>query len=469
MHPASIKTAATWGAALVAAVVLIGEITDAVSNVASLPTWTRWILFTCACLCWISLEYYSKHGLPWRLRHGRNPIGFVIGARHRLAFAGLVVLVGALLIRDLLRDSEKSLVRAEATSIPDVESGAESNLVFSLEISGVSKQAQDDLDNLIADANADKYKSALVKLKAWEEKHGASDATGAWSAMFSALAASERAKTGAFRCPSGAVLVPGGYVVFKVDLSSSQDRIVFLSPYCLDQAEVTVADYAACVRRGKCVSASIRMESRYAEVASDDSSLHALCNGERADRYRHPINCITRDEAAGYCIAQDRNLPTEAQWQLAAEYGHSGARYPWGAEPPGPELVNACDSSCRDLGAQLRQQWDVLFFESDGYAATAPVGSFKKGYSSLGVQDLAGNVAEWVADEDGQYVPGNYVDPMPTTSTRDAADKEYVVRGGDWQSSSEYQLMTDVRAEQPAWVREPGIGFRCAHEAQEKL
>lgn len=41
--------------------------------------------------------------------------------------------------------------------------------------------------------------------------------------------------------------------------------------------------------------------------------------------------------------------------------------------------------------------------EDDGYATTAPVGSFPKGRSRYGLDDVIGNVMKWVEDWDGPY------------------------------------------------------------------
>ncbi len=68
--------------------------------------------------------------------------------------------------------------------------------------------------------------------------------------------------------------------------------------------------------------------------------------------------------------------------------------------------------------------------EIDGYAATAPVGSYESGKSPFGLYDMAGNVWEWVKD----WVKSNYysVSPVNNPECTDGSSGWKVVRGGSW-------------------------------------
>ena len=68
---------------------------------------------------------------------------------------------------------------------------------------------------------------------------------------------------------------------------------------------------------------------------------------------------------------------------------HGCAHLPWGHGFDGSRL-NYCDASC------TLEHKDAS--TDDGYAQTAPVGSFPSGASPYAALDMAGNVWEWVAD-----------------------------------------------------------------------
>jgi formylglycine-generating enzyme required for sulfatase activity len=61
----------------------------------------------------------------------------------------------------------------------------------------------------------------------------------------------------------------------------------------------------------------------------------------------------------------------------------------------------------------------------DGYAATAPVGSFDA--NPWGLHDMHGNVMEWVQDRYGAYGAALAVDP-----TGGKKSKFRILRGGAW-------------------------------------
>ena len=260
-------------------------------------------------------------------------------------------------------------------------------------------------------------------------------------------------------CPDDMVAAPGG-TFWMGSRSDDEDEAkpiheVTLAAYCIDRTEVTVAAYTACVARGACESALAGVK---VAVWSDEKiKLWAqFCNGERADRGTHPINCVDWHQAKAFCSAAGKRLPTEAEWEYAAR-GTDGRRYPWGDEPPTETRLNACGGECRVLGAQLGQTWQTLYEGSDGWDRTAPVGTYPAGASALGVLDMGGNVSEWVADTYGPYHPEPQTGP-----TGAARGTDRVVRNNDWESFIARETRATHRAPLPAAVRTPYVGFRCA-------
>lgn len=95
--------------------------------------------------------------------------------------------------------------------------------------------------------------------------------------------------------------------------------------------------------------------------------------GYPADKADHPVVFVSWVDAQAYAKWAGCQLPTEAQWEKAAE-GPLGLRYPWGKDWK-PKL---CRNNSREGGG-----------------TTAPVMEFPKGASGYGTYQQIGNVWEW--------------------------------------------------------------------------
>ncbi len=226
-------------------------------------------------------------------------------------------------------------------------------------------------------------------------------------------------------CPIGMRLIPAGMFDMGSTTVADEQPIhgVRLSAFCLDETEVTVSAFRACVATGAC----------------EAPGTEPRCNWMVAARDEHPVNCVAWQEALTYCQWRGATLPTESQWEYAARVA-SSRTYPWGNDAPGSQL-------CWSGGGTTR-------------TSTCPVRSFPLGNSPFGISDLAGGVWEWVADWSGPYTgaAGVYVsDPTgPTSGTA------RVIRGGTWDNT----LANDVRAANRfllmPLLRDVHVGMRCA-------
>ena len=101
----------------------------------------------------------------------------------------------------------------------------------------------------------------------------------------------------------------------------------------------------------------------------------------------HPVVHVALRGVEAYCAWAGTDLPTEAEWEVAARGGLDGAVFTWGDEE-------------RPNGEIMANTWQGHFpwqnTTADGYVATSPVGSFPA--NGYGLLDMAGNVWEWTKD-----------------------------------------------------------------------
>ncbi|MEP7126401.1 MAG: SUMF1/EgtB/PvdO family nonheme iron enzyme [Byssovorax sp.] len=242
------------------------------------------------------------------------------------------------------------------------------------------------------------------------------------------------------------VRVTAGTFRMGAELGAAVERPaheVTLAGFSIDLTEVTVAAYRLCVDADRCAP-SIKF---------------GQCNWGREGRDDHPINCVDWAQAKAFCAWVGKRLPTEEEWEYAAR-GRDGRRFPWGDSPPGPRLLNACDKEC-GLARERAQgpSGPLLFPESDGWATTAPVGSYPEGESAFSARDLAGNVWEWTSSPLCAYTaaPASVSATTPDRCT----DARKVTRGGGWSDGAAGDLESTARVGEDPTSWAENRGFRC--------
>ena len=172
---------------------------------------------------------------------------------------------------------------------------------------------------------------------------------------------------------------------------------------------------------------------------------------------RHPVIQVSSAEAEKFCVwlsqrdGRKFRLPTEAEWEYAAR-GLDDRAYPWGEE-----LDQNCYANFADANTNF--PWRDISI-NDGFAETAPVGSFPRGSSPFGIEDLSGNVFEWCFD---YYEAYRGKDSVNRRGPLNGAQRIY--RGGSWRSKASSLRASARHFNNPACSTND-VGFRLVCEVE---
>ncbi len=212
------------------------------------------------------------------------------------------------------------------------------------------------------------------------------------------------------------ILIPAGsYYSGPVPAAGKAARplAVELPAFYIDRYEVTNRQFKKFVE-----ATGYKAQGNWEEAATDD-------------RLDHPVIRVSFYDCEAYAHWAGKRLPTADEWEKAARGGDLRL-YPWGGTEPDYTRFNCVES---------------------GLSNTAPVGSFPKGASPYGVEDMAGNVWEWV---DTWFIPYG--------ATEDYAPLTKVIKGGSRSDSAADCMLIQEHGVLPEQGRLANSGFRCVFD-----
>ena len=249
------------------------------------------------------------------------------------------------------------------------------------------------------------------------------------------------------KAPEGMVKIPGG--VFKFhgthgdDFISypeyNQDSTYLMPDYFMDRFPVTNKEFK------KFMDATHYLPS---------DTLNFLKNwkdGNYPDGEENfPVVYVSYEDAMAYAAWADKRLPTEVEWQYAAQTSHLN-EWPWKQKKP---VTWQSETITNTLTVMKPKGLDSTLCNL-GNGKMYPVGKYKKGANPFGLQDLVGSVWQLTNDE---YQSDSYrYIMMKGGSYFNPSSSWWYVQGGPRPLTYRQYLL---RVSQ-GFERNATVGFRC--------
>ena len=270
-------------------------------------------------------------------------------------------------------------------------------------------------------------------------------------------------------CPEGMVFISGGTFRMGDDsLKFPEERSapnVSVSSFCIDQHEITNAEFAKFVKATdyKTVAEIPLSKEEFPDLPDEQRLAGSLVfqppkedaqqvaflswwswtvganwqhpfgeNSSIKGKDNYPVVHIAYKDAEAYAKWINKSIPTEAQWEYAARGGLDGATYAWGDQ----------------YSEKKANTWQGIFpffnTKADGYKGLAHVGSFPP--NGYGLYDITGNVWEWTSDffEFGHDRMAHQHNPIASDRHKSFDPKKpdesvlHVIKGGSYLCAPNY-------------------------------
>lgn len=177
-------------------------------------------------------------------------------------------------------------------------------------------------------------------------------------------------------------------------------------------------------------------------------------------RPNDPAVHISYTDAEAYAKWAGKRLPTEAEWEYAAQGGKGQQAYYWGSvlKPGGKWMANIYQGNFPDANTS-----------EDGYDGVSPVRSFPA--NGYGLYDMDGNVWEWCSDfyRSDYYSKSDVANPKGPDDSYDPDEPglvKRVQRGGSFLCSDQYciRYKPGSRGKGEVNSASDNLGFRCVRD-----
>jgi len=231
--------------------------------------------------------------------------------------------------------------------------------------------------------------------------------------------------------PTDMVLIPGATFSFGVSPNEEfipypevSDIRVTVDTFLIDRYPVTNAKYH-----------EFLIVSGYIPTDTTNFLKHWEKGMYKQGQDDYPVVYVSYEDMKAYAGWAGKRLPTEAEWQLAAQ-GTDGRKWPWGNDFHGTSCNNAFDRP-------------------------TPVNAFPKGQSIYGAWDMIGNV--WQATGDIWFNGTNYMQVIRGGSFYKPESSWWYIQGGP-QSLDHTQVLLMVSQ---GFDRSETVGFRCVKDVKD--